>query len=75
MREYVMQDWTFVIGLMVVVILSILCQLSMIYHINSLIKEREEMSDSEKEKTGTKCKQSGVANPCKKVAILAFTML
>ena len=75
MREYVMQDWTFVIGLMVVVILSILCQLSMIYHINSLIKEREEMSDSEKEKTGINCKQSGVANPCKKVAIPAFTML
>ena len=75
MREYVMQDWTFVIGLMVVMLLNILCQLIMIYHMNNLIKEREKMSNSEKENSDIKCKQSGVANPCKKVAIPAFYML
>ena len=75
MREYVMQDWTIVIGLMVVVILSILCQLSMIYHMRNLIKEREKMSDSGKEKPDIKTHQSGTAIPCKKVAIPAFTML
>ena len=75
MREYVMQDWTFVIGLFVVMVLHILCQLIMIYHMNNLIKIREKMSDSEKEKSDIKCKQSGVVNPCKKVAIPAFYML
>ena len=75
MREYVMQDWTLVIGLAAVMIVSIWCQLIMIYHMNNLIKIREKMSNSEKENSGVKCKQSGVVNPCKKVAIPAFTML
>ena len=75
MREYVMQDWNLVIGLVVVMLLNILCQLMMIYHMNNLIKEREKMSAGEKEKIDIKCKQSGVANPCKKVAIPAFYML
>ena len=75
MREYVMQDWTLVIGLVVVMVASIWCQLIMIYHMNNLIKIREKMSNSEKENSGVKCKQSGVVNPCKKVAIPAFRML
>ena len=75
MREYVMQDWNLVIGLVVVMLLNILCQLMMIYHMNNLIKEREKMSAGEKKKIDIKCKQSGVANPCKKVAIPAFYML
>ena len=75
MREYVIQDWTLVIGLVVVMVVSIWCQLIMIYHMNNLIKIREKMSNSEKENSGEKCKQSGVVNPCKKVAIPAFRML
>lgn len=74
MREYVMQDWIIVVGL-IVMVLTILCQLSMIYHMRNLIKERGKMSDSGKEKPDIKTHQSGVAIPCKKVAILAFTML
>ena len=75
MREYIMQDWTLVIGLVIVMIVSIWCQLIMIYHMNNLIKEREKLSDSEKRKSSIKCEQSGVVNPCKKVAIPAFYML
>ena len=75
MREYVMQDWNFVVVLVLVMVLSIWCQLVMIYHMRNLIKEREETSEKKKEKSGIKYKESGVVNPCKKVAIPAFYML
>lgn len=75
MREYLMQDWTLVVGLLVVMTASIICQLVMMYSMSKLIKEGEKLPEVKKEKNDFKSKQSGVANPCKKVAIPAFTML
>ncbi len=75
MREYLMQDWTLVIVLMLVMVVSILCQLIMMYSMNTLIKEREELPVVKREKTDFKREQSGRAIPCKKVAIPAFYML
>ena len=45
MREYLMQDWTLVIVLMLVMVVSILCQLIMMHSMNTLIKEREELDN------------------------------
>ena len=73
MREYVMQDWNLVIGLVVVMLLNILCQLMMIYHMNNLIKEREKMSAGEKEKIDIKCKQSGGQIHVKRLPYPLFT--
>ncbi len=75
MREYLMQDWTLVIVLMLVMVVSILCQLIMMYSMNTLIKEREELPVVKREKTDFKREQSGRVIPCKKVAIPAFYML
>lgn len=75
MREYVMQDWNVVVVLVIAMVLSIWCQLVMIYHMRNLIKEREEMQEPEKGKIAIKYRESGEVNPCKKVAIPAFTML
>ena len=75
MREYLMQDWTLVVGLLVVMTASIICQLVMMYSMSKLIKEGEKLPEVKKEKTDFKSKQSGRAIPCKKVAIPAFYML
>lgn len=75
MREYLMQDWTLVVGLLVVMAASIICQLVMMYSMSKLIKEGEKLPEVKKEKTDFKSKQSGRVIPCKKVAIPAFYML
>ena len=75
MREYLVQDWFLVVGLVSVVVMSIFCQLVMIHNMRKLMKEREKMKESKKVNTHIKSSQSGVAIPCKKVAIPAFTML
>ena len=41
MREYAVYGWSLVVDVMLVMVLSISCQLSMIYHGNKLRKERE----------------------------------
>ena len=75
MREYLFWDWAFAVALVSVLLVCILCQFLMIYHILNLIKEREKSSPPKKGNSAIKSRQSGVANPCKKVAIPAFYML
>ena len=50
MREYLMQDWTLVVGLLVVMAASIICQLVMMYSMSKLIKEGEKLPEVKKEK-------------------------
>ena len=75
MREYLFWDWAFAVALVSVLLVCIFCQFLMIYHILNLIKEREKSSPSKKGNSAIKSRQSGVAIPCKKVAIPAFYVL